>query len=168
MSPVLVPLLSSAIALVRVALGAWINGRSSGRQWIRETQLHPCQQAMDEFALLYDGLALSRRGQVPDLNCVPWNRALTGLAFVCPAEVVEAAYELDETLWRADWEIRGGSSGQTSWTRLRRPIDDARDRCFRAARSHVSRGLRQPARFTGRPTDDDPIWSTRSNGPVTE
>jgi hypothetical protein len=63
---------------------------------------------------------------MPDLKWAAWNQALTDVAFVCALDVVEVAYRLDEALWRTDWVIRGGETGQDAWLWLRRPASRGR------------------------------------------
>ncbi|MGW3458879.1 hypothetical protein ACWDE9_04530 [Streptomyces olivaceoviridis] len=119
---------------------------------------------MDEYARLYNGMAFTRRGEMPDLPWSAWNQALIEVSFLCTKPVVEVAYALDETLWRADWEIRGGRTGQDAWLTLRRPVDSARSDLIHAVRSQTSPRLRGSVRTLGRPADDDPMWASQQSG----
>jgi hypothetical protein len=56
-----------------------------------------------------------------------------GVPFVSPADVVDAANDLDEGLWAANWDIRSGNTGQANWLSVRLPVEDARGRAVRAA-----------------------------------
>jgi hypothetical protein len=153
-------LVSGGLALAGVALGSWLGSRSQSNQWMRETQLSACQRLMDQYANLYNSLALSRRGEVPDLDWSEWNQALTAVSFVCTKPVVDAAHALDETFWRGDWAIRGGRGSQADWLEIRRPIEEARATFVLTARRQNNRNLREPVRTLGRPADDDPMWQS--------
>src|SRR5699024_6430351 len=116
---------------------------------------------MDQYADLYEHLALSRRDQVFDQSWAAWNRALTGVSFVCLPAVVDAAYALDEELWRADWAIRGGTTGQREWLERRRSVEAARAALILAVRRATSPRFRTQVRTSGRPADTDPMWTSR-------
>ncbi|MFJ9818742.1 hypothetical protein ACIRU3_26510 [Streptomyces sp. NPDC101151] len=152
-------LLNSGFALIGVMLGAWLTARSGDRQWTHQTQLAACRRLMDEFALLYDSLARTHRAESPDLAWASWNQALTEVSFVCTKPVVDAAYALDETLWRVDWAMRGGQTGQDAWLELRRPVENARAAVVHAVRHQTSRRLHGSVRTLGRPADEDPMWT---------
>lgn len=152
-------LLPSVLALLGVVLGVWLGARSAGNQWLKDKQLAACQRLMDDYAELYENLALSRRDEVFDQSWAAWNKALIGVTFVCAPSVVNAAYELDEELWRADWAIRGGRTGQAHWLTLRRTVDSARDALLLAVRRETSVRFRGNVRTSGRPSDADPMWS---------
>ena len=152
-------LLSSGFALIGVLLGAGLTARTGDRQWTRQTQLAACRRLMDEFALLYDSMARTCRGEAPELAWASWNQALTEVSFVCTKPVVDAAYALDETLWRVDWAIRGGQAGQGAWLELRRPVESARAALVHAVRLQTSPRLRDSVRTLGRPVDEDPMWT---------
>jgi hypothetical protein len=153
-------LTTSGLALLGVALGAWLGARSSHSQWLKDMQLAACQRLMDRYADLYEQLALSRRGEVFDQSWASWNQALTGVSFVCARSVVNAAFALDEQLWRADWAIRGGQTGQLAWIEQRRPLDAARGSFIHAVRRQATAKYRGSVRTSGRPADDDPMWRT--------
>jgi len=70
---------SSCVALIGVALGVWLGARSTSNQWLKDAQLKACQRLMDEYAPLYDTLALSRRRETRDQNWAVWNQALTAV-----------------------------------------------------------------------------------------
>jgi hypothetical protein len=53
--------------------------------------------------------------------------------FVSPADVVDAANDLDEGALVGDWDIRSGNTGQALRLSVRLPVEDARGRAVRAA-----------------------------------
>lgn len=148
-------------ALLGAVVGAGIQARSTHSQWLIESRLVACQHLMDAYQPLYGNLALSRRGKVFDQSWTEWNAALSSVSFVCAPSVVDAAYSLDEQLWRADWAIRGGHVGQGEWSRIRGPVDDAHSALVQEIRHQTSKKDRAVVRTSGRPRDDDPMWSER-------
>jgi hypothetical protein len=152
---------AAGIAVVGVVIGAVLGARSTRSQWLKDRQLMVCQRLIDEYGLLYEKLALSRRDEIFDQSWVKWNRALTGVSFVCAQSVVEAAYALDEQMWRADWAIRGGQTGQQAWLQLRRPLDAAHAALVQAIRRQTNRRFGRELRTSGRPLDADPMWQMR-------
>jgi hypothetical protein len=162
MTPAIVSALTSLIALGGVALGAWLNGHNTGRQWTRDAQLRACQRLMDQYAAACAELARTREDVIPDVAWAPWNQALTEVSFVCDKPVVDAAYAIDETFWRVESAIEDGQRSPEAWIPLRHQMESARDAFIRAVRLQTNARFRDPVRTSGRPVDDDPMWTGRS------
>jgi hypothetical protein len=149
---------ASVTALVGVVLGAWLAGRGTRGQWLKETQLGACQKLMDQYAQLYESLAKAACGGRAELVWTPWNQAITAITFVCHPKVVEAAIDLDEQMWRLHRSVAAGLTDRDSWVEDRRPVEDARADFVHTVRRHAADGRGRRVRTSGRPPVDDPLW----------
>lgn len=145
-------------ALIGVLVGGAITVRYTERHWVKDTQLNACAQVLKNYAEIYNGLALSRRGEKPDLDWSQWNQALSVLCLIAPKEVAEAALAIDRSMWRADWDMRGGAVGQPDWIRQRRPIEEKHKDFINLVRRSIVPGIVDLDKVVGRPEESDPMW----------
>ncbi|MFG1928862.1 hypothetical protein [Cryptosporangium sp. NPDC048952] len=162
-----VSIVTGALALCGVALGAWLGARNTSRQWTRDAQLRACQRLLERYAAIYDMLARSRRGEAPAIDWASWNHALTEISLLCTPVVVDSAYALDEAIWRLTRAVDESHSSQDEWAALRRPVESAHSTLIHAIRRQFDPEFRGTIRTSGRPADDDELWRRNVDGQAT-
>jgi hypothetical protein len=162
-----VSILAGALALLGVALGAWLGARNINRQWMRDAQLRACQRLLERYAAIYDHLARSGRTEGSEVDWASWNHALTEISLLCTPEVVDSAYALDEAIWRLTRAVSATRPSQDRWSALRRPVESARADLIHAIRRQFDPKFQGSVRTSGRPADDDELWRRDEDGQAT-
>ncbi|WP_433220200.1 hypothetical protein ACQP00_17315 [Dactylosporangium sp. CS-047395] len=138
MSSVLWPaLISSASALVGVAMGGLLTARVQRRQWARGQQIEACIAVVVESTRVH----LALRGQWKDagrVDWVAWNEALARISLVAEPAVVEAAGDVDAAFWECSDRIdRAEMADETAWLAAAERMEAARLAFTNVAKRHV-------------------------------
>lgn len=169
MSTLLWPaIISSASALLGVAIGGFLTARVQKRQWARGQQIEACAAIVVESTRVQ----LSMRGQWKHdqrVDWVPWNEALAKISLVASRAVVEAAGEIDAVFWeQSDRSDRGEITDEEAWFAATEPMEAARLAFVNTAKRHVLGSadrldrlpIRRPTRYLpgvdARPRTSDP------------
>lgn len=150
--------------LLGVFAGSYVSGRTQRvqRSWDRQTDA--CAQVLRESAAILVSLARVARqtasapDPAPGVDWRLWNDALAMVGLVADHDVAEAAFVIDERIWRAHLALTRGMTTPDQWFALRDEVEDRRRRFAEIARRRLDVPGPVPRRLHGRPDTHDPVW----------
>ena len=162
-----VALFGSTLALLGVIIGGAVAAVTQRRHWRFAEQVEACACFLRNYTSVHlqyvmavnsgNGATASSTSDFVDWR--PFNEALEVLNLMAAREIVDVAHELDRVLWEVGLQIVHGNVAKWDWGQERDKLEGARLEFVNTVRSSLGKGKEPLLRLSGRPPDDDPIWS---------
>ena len=146
--------------LLGVLVGGVVSNRVQTRHWLRDHRMEAYVQILRESSNVWTALASvkAQHDSAPSgngdhrlpVNWKPWNEFLATVNLTANQEIVEAAYVIDERLWRTKLRIKAGPIPEEEWFSIREKLESSRREFANVARRHLA-ALGPLHRISGRP-----------------